>query len=232
MIVLATIKIFILVRTPWYQSSYCQTGGTCHLEPPPKCKVDSDCNPKGVALEDLERVVEVAHINSIPGITWKATADHRFRGQPLGAAKVRNFSPLIIIFLHFSLWQHILLHILSSFFLFFFFSGIFFRSCAACRRTLTKNFSCQCWLARSPCTSGIKTCRFPRALTPRPTGRTAPKLSAIFVINPRADAAGRSVRRRLPLIVCAFTATGRSQSLCRPKRRASALLRTAAAAVI
>ena len=32
-------------RTPWYQSSYCQTGGTCHLEPPPKCKVDSDCKP-------------------------------------------------------------------------------------------------------------------------------------------------------------------------------------------
>ncbi len=30
-------------QTPWYPDSYCQTGGTCHLEPPPKCKTDADC---------------------------------------------------------------------------------------------------------------------------------------------------------------------------------------------
>ena len=33
-------------QTPWYPSSYCQSGGSCHLEPPPKCTKDSDCNPK------------------------------------------------------------------------------------------------------------------------------------------------------------------------------------------
>ena len=37
-------------RTPWYRSSYCQSGGTCHLELPPKCKTDSDCNPKKVSV--------------------------------------------------------------------------------------------------------------------------------------------------------------------------------------
>ena len=33
-------------QTPWYPSSYCQSGGTCHLEPPPKCTTDADCVPK------------------------------------------------------------------------------------------------------------------------------------------------------------------------------------------
>ena len=42
-------------QTPWYPSSYCQSGGSCHLEPPPQCKVDSDCNPPGVVAEDIER---------------------------------------------------------------------------------------------------------------------------------------------------------------------------------
>ena len=73
-------------QTPWY-NSYCQSGGSCHLLPPPKCKVDSDCNPPGVALEDIERHVEVAHINSLPNITWKAKVHDRFVGQPLGAAR-------------------------------------------------------------------------------------------------------------------------------------------------
>lgn len=37
-------------QTPWYPSSYCQSGGSCHLEPPPKCKKDSDCNPKSLTV--------------------------------------------------------------------------------------------------------------------------------------------------------------------------------------
>jgi hypothetical protein len=32
-------------QTPWYPGSYCQSGGTCHLENPPKCTKDSDCTP-------------------------------------------------------------------------------------------------------------------------------------------------------------------------------------------
>ena len=45
-------------QTPWYPSSYCQSGGSCHLEPPPQCKTDADCNPPGVAIDEIERVVE------------------------------------------------------------------------------------------------------------------------------------------------------------------------------
>jgi cathepsin B len=62
-------------------------GGTCHLQPPPHCKHDSDCAPKGVDPADVARHVEVARINALPGITWKAKVHDRFRGQPLGAAK-------------------------------------------------------------------------------------------------------------------------------------------------
>ena len=72
--------------TPWY-NSYCQSGGQCHLLPPPTCKTDADCKPKGVDEADLARHVEVARINALPGITWKAKVHDRFRGQPLGAAK-------------------------------------------------------------------------------------------------------------------------------------------------
>jgi len=36
---------------------------------------------------DLERADMVAHINAIPGITWRAAVDPRFQGQPIGASK-------------------------------------------------------------------------------------------------------------------------------------------------
>ena len=58
------------------------------MEPPPKCKTDKDCAPKGVTdPADVARHIEVARINALPGITWKAKVHDRFRGQPLGAAK-------------------------------------------------------------------------------------------------------------------------------------------------
>ena len=47
-------------ETPWYPSSYCQSGGTCHLEPPPKCKSDADCVPKNGTITSISSYAPVS----------------------------------------------------------------------------------------------------------------------------------------------------------------------------